>query len=113
MANVIDKNENENEQDNDDTLVDSWETENGLVFELHCIPDGSKTHDELIVIEPEDENEPAPKRDDNDQIVGLALNLEDLDEAMGILNEIREKMVERQSQQAPPKPRLVKAAAKK
>src|SRR5271154_86335 len=98
MANAIDKNEplpeepeneeieegegeeeEEEEEDEEreggDTLVDSWETENGLIFELHGLDD----HDEIIVVE--EEEEIPGKKDTDDHTVALALGLEDLDEA--------------------------------
>lgn len=108
MANVIDKQpetepeETEEETDEEeetepgDTLVDSWETENALIFELHGLGD----HDEIIVIEEEDDEEPGKKKpgaDGDDHTVALALSLEDLDEAIDIMKEIRERMVERQN----------------
>lgn len=85
--------EGEPGESSDDTLVDSWETENALVFELHGLDD----HDEIIVVEEEEE---IPGKDSDDHTVALALSVEDLDEAIDVLKEIREKMVERQATRA-------------
>jgi hypothetical protein len=118
MANAIDKNEplpeeleDEENEDNEeeegdpgeghDTLVDSWETENGLIFELHGLDD----HDEIIVVEEEEE---IPGKDTDDHTVALALSLEDLDEAIDLLKEIREEMVKRQTTRRPAKPAKAK-----
>lgn len=108
MTNAIDENRDEpltEEEDEEgeeeqpetkpesDTLVDSWETENALVFELHGLPDA----DEVLVIEEDDQGE---QKD-----VAIALSVEDLDEAVEILKEIREMMVERAIKRKTPKVR--------
>jgi hypothetical protein len=113
MANVTETEMHENETENDDeeeeevepgngdgdSLLESWETENALIFELHGFGD----HDEIIVFEEKDEEEepvrkkPEKPEDTDDVSVALALNIEDLDEAIEIMKEIRVKMVEREN----------------
>jgi hypothetical protein len=106
--NEPDENEEEEEEESDEEgeegEPEAWETENGVVFELHTFED----HDEVLVFEEPEEGKDVTKD------VALALSLEDLDEALDVLKEIREKMVEKETARSPiaktptPKPKLVK-----
>lgn len=106
--NEDDENEEEEEDEDDEDEPEAWETDNGIVFELHSFED----HDEVLVYEePEDGKEV-------EKDVAIALSLEDLDEAIEVLKEIREKMAEKETARSPvariapaaktPKPKLAK-----
>jgi len=75
-----------------ETLVQAWETDTGLFFELH---DSEMEQDELYVIEVNNEDideEGNPTED----MVTLAVNVAELDEVIRLLQEIRAKMKERE-----------------
>jgi hypothetical protein len=82
--------ETEEEEDEEDEN-ESWETENGLIFEIvECPADAeSPIHDEVLVVEEDEEG--------NQKDVAIALSIEDVDEAIDTLKEIRAEMVKRQS----------------
>jgi len=98
----------EEEEGDEEGENDSWETENGLVFEIvECPADAdSPVHDEVLVVEEDEKG--------NTKDVAIALSIEDVDEAIDTLKEIREEMVKRQAARtsgariaaapAPPKP---------
>jgi hypothetical protein len=98
-------------EESSDTLVEEWETENGIVFELHSVED----HDEVLVVETYEDELPPPraKGEENDQIVGVALSIDDLEECMDIMKQIHKKMVERQLTRSPKMKPVPKAAARK
>jgi hypothetical protein len=83
--------EGEEGDDEEDDENESWETENGLVFEIvECPADAElPLHDEVLVIE---EDEAGNQKD-----VAIALSVEDVDEAIDTLKEIRAEMVKRQT----------------
>jgi hypothetical protein len=96
MSDVIDdpndpEEEVEEEEEDEEDENESWETENGLVFEIvECPADNElPIHDEVLVVE-EDEH-------GNTKDVAIALSIGDVDEAIDTLKEIREEMVKRQS----------------
>jgi len=88
-----DEEEEEGLDDEEDDGIESWETENGLVFEIHPVEADAESpaHDEVLVIEENDD----PKGDPKD--VAIALSIEDVDEAIDTLKEIRAEMVKRQT----------------
>lgn len=79
--------ENEEGSEDEDTLLESWESDNEeTVYELHDF----EGHDQVLVVGGSDEEGEV-------ETVCLADNIEELDEAIEILTEIRAKMVERAS----------------
>jgi len=68
------------------SLVETWEADSGLFFELHA----TKEQDELLIIE-EDESEDGEPEEHS---VCFATNLAELDEAIEMLKKIRPKFVE-------------------
>jgi len=98
MADVIDnepeneepENEEEGEEEDagPDTLVQAWETANEAVsWELHS----AEGEDEVLVVEEAEDDEEEP----TEHIAMVAQSVEDLDEVIEILQEIRAKMVAR------------------
>jgi hypothetical protein len=76
------------------TMLAAWETDNEEVcYQLHGLPD----HDEVLIVggtpDPDD-----PDTEGDDRVVAIALNREELDEAIEILTEIRVKMIERETE---------------
>jgi hypothetical protein len=106
-----DEGEGEDEESSD-TLIEEWETDNGIVYEFHGLED----HDEVLVVEPYDDEDPPPARaegEEKDQIVGIALDIDDLEETMDILKQIHKKMVERQLSRSPKMKPTPRAAQRK
>ena len=100
MSDVIDDPREEEEEDGEegeeeeeDDEIESWETENGLVFEIHPVEADAElpAHDEVLVIEESDDPKVEPKD------VAIALSIDDVDEAIDTLKEIRAEMVKRQA----------------
>ncbi len=89
--------DDEDDEERPDTLVQDWETSSGIVFELHGLED----HDEVLIVESYEDDEPPPDHSKKDQIVGIALCIDDLEECMDIMKQIHKKMVERQLSRSP------------
>ena len=90
MSAITEPTDPENEEEvseDEDTLLDSWESDNEeVLYELHDF----EGHDQVLVIGGGEEEGEV-------ETVCLADNIEELDEAIEILAEIRAKMVERAS----------------
>jgi hypothetical protein len=86
------------DDEEEETLLDSWETDNEeTLYELHDF----EGHDQVLVVGGAEE-------EGETESVCIADNIEELDEAIEILTEIRERMVERASGKGKGKLRAVK-----
>jgi len=96
MSDVIgdppeDEEDEEGEEEEEDEEDGEWETENGLIYQIVDVPAEGEdpAHDEVLLVE---EDEKGNLKD-----VAIALSVEDVDEAIDTLKEIKEEMVKRQN----------------